>query len=244
MLIWESLMERHLNLVASEFVEVEKRVLPRFPFSYLMFKSESTTFEVNDISWTGMQLSLKNGEITYQQGDSVKGTLQWRGILLDISGIVKWVHNRRMGIEFKQSAAFTKKINHFLSTENIISGMKSLHDRDLDMDLPTNLKYWLRADGPVEIFMWQHMDGELARFQIILMKNFIEWEDGKGIKTGSIINNRNIDTPLVNENEFVFQVDGKIDGDKIAFARNIVQSLSESHLPEEARNFLRRKLGV
>ena len=51
-----------LNLVKDEAV-LEKRVFPLFPFSSLFFKVDKAghIFEVKDISHTGMQIEIKDG---------------------------------------------------------------------------------------------------------------------------------------------------------------------------------------
>ena len=76
-------MERHLNLVKSDFERLEKRILPRFPICYLTFKASeegsNRVFEVKDISDTGMQLALRDGEHSIEKGSSIKGTIRWQG---------------------------------------------------------------------------------------------------------------------------------------------------------------------
>ena len=93
-------MDRHLNLVESDFEELEKRVLPRFPFCFLTFKcsKENThVFEVKDISTSGMQLCLKLGTHQIEEDEKIHGFLQWGGVKLEISGNVKWTTEMRLG---------------------------------------------------------------------------------------------------------------------------------------------------
>lgn len=104
--------------------------------------------------------------------------------------------------------------------------MRPIHNSGLEMEMPSNLKYWLRADGPAEIFVWHHNDGEVSRFQVILLDRFLEWEDGKGLKTGEVMGKKDLDTPLVQEDEFLFRFNDQIDEDILSFAR----ALSVSYL--------------
>ena len=124
-----------------------------------------------------------------------------------------------------------KKFIEFLSIDNIVQGMRPLHKGEL-VDIPSNLQYWLRADGPVEFFIWQHNDHELSRFQIILFENFVEWEDGVGIKTGKLYTKKDVDTPLSSEDEFTFQIDEMVDSFKIDFALQVSSKIPESYIPE------------
>ena len=240
-------MERHLNLIKTGYKDVEKRILPRFPFTYLMFKgvkSDSRVFEVKDISYTGMQLALKNGGHSYIDGNEIEGELHWRGKSLTTVGVIRWVSGSRLGISFKESGeVFQQEIRQFLCIENIISSMKPLHKSEMVLNRPSNLLVWLQADGPVEIFVWQHNDGELEKFQIILLNIFVEWEDGKGIKTGNVLKKRDIDTPLINEDEFLFQLDEGVEFSSIKWALDLVAKLPETFISEQVRKFLTVKMG-
>ena len=169
-------MDGHLNLIKTDFKEVEKRIFPRFPFSFLIFKGsgdasadERKVFEVKDISYNGMQLSLRDGGHTYIKGADIDGVVHWKGEVLETKGSVKWVNGHNLGVEFKLDNKFNKSIRSFLGVDNILKGLRAIHDGPLDIDLPSNLKYWLRSDGQFEVFMWRHNDGEISKFQILFM---------------------------------------------------------------------------
>ena len=237
-------MPRHLNLVESDFEQLEKRILPRFPFCFLTFKCrENSThiFEVEDISHSGMQLSLKLGEHNLKEDENIHGNLHWGTKELEISGNIKWTTDMRLGVEFSTSANARTEVDEFLDLEYIAKLMKPVHQLD-GIEIPSMLKFWLRADGPIELFVWPHSDGELARFQVILMENFIEWEDGKGLKTARVISKRDIDTPLITEDEFVFQVDQVIDEDKVARALTLINNIDPEHLTSDVIEFMQIKL--
>lgn len=239
-------MGRHLNLVQSDFEKLEKRVLPRFPFCYLTFKSENGNghvFEVKDISHSGMQLALRAESSEAKAGEDMAGEIHWLGKSLRIAGTVKWARENRVGLEFSNLPKLRKEVDTFLDIDHFARSLKPLHKQELGLELPARLKYWLRADGPVEIFIWRHNDGELSKFQILIMENFIEWKDTQGLETGRVISKRDIDTPLISEDEFVFKLDPAIDDEKIAKARHLVEKLDAERLPQEALDFLLLKLG-
>ncbi len=238
-------MDGQLNLIKTGYQEVEKRIFPRFPFCFLTFKGNSgrdQAFEVVDISHTGMQLGLKDGGHNYTEGQILTGSVHWKGQSLSVSGKVKWVRGRRLGVKFVQEDTLVDDIKNFLSVKNIVRSMRPVHGSDIDMDMPSNLKFWVRADGPFEIFVWRHNDGEVARFQVIMMEHFVEWQDGRGLKTGRVVSKRDLDTPLICEDEVVFQIDDAVDAHKMAMANELVNALGEGHLPEGARAFLSLKL--
>lgn len=238
-------MQRHLKLVDSDFESLEKRVLPCFPFCYLIFKANQTEqhFEIKDISKTGMQLVLRSGEVQYKPDEKLGGTIHWNGAELDVAGEVKWVAGRRLGVEFAGGQNLRQEVDNFLSIDSLVEHLKPVHKLDnMGFEVPNLLRFWLRADGPVEVFVWEHKDGEVARFQIIIMENFVEWEDGKGLQSGRVISKRDIDTPLIHEDEFVFKLDHNIGDQRIATAHQLVQKISPDLMNEETKEFLCRKL--
>jgi hypothetical protein len=191
-----------------------------------------------------MQLSLKNGGHTYGVNENIKGQVHWRGKSLDVEAEVKWSQGQRLGIAFEDSLDFEKAVRGFLAIDQVAKSMRPLHDMQMDLELPSNLKYWLQSDGPVEVFIWRHQDGEASRIHLILLDQFVEWEDGQGLKTGRIITKRDMDTPLFNEDEFIFALDEQVDAQKLDFAKDLVAHLNERHLPIEALDFLKLKLGL
>jgi hypothetical protein len=240
-------MARHLNLVQSDFEQLEKKIFPRFPFCYLIFKStqyETHVFEVKDISQTGMQLGLKDGEHNLKDESQISGSIHWNGSQIDIAGDIKWTTDSRLGVEFSHKPSQRTQVDTFLSVQNFAKNLKPIHKIDYGSDLPTKLKYWLRSDGPVEVFVWQHSNGELAAFELLIMENYIEWADGQGLKTGRIMSKRDINTPLVDEDEFVFKIDNTVDDEKIDLACTLVTELDENKLNSETLDFIRLKLGL
>lgn len=238
-------MDRHLNLVPSEFERLEKRVLPRFPFCYMTFKcskNESQVFEVKDISFSGMQLNLKNGEHNFVEGEKIHGFIHWGEQTLELTGNVKWSRNPRVGVEFSGQQSFREEVDNFLNLESFAKSLKPLHEMKLGGDFPSNLKYWLRADGPVELFVWQHSNGEYSKIQILIMENFLEWEDTKGLKTARVMSKRDINTPLLLEDEFVFKFDDSIDLLKLERAAKLVRHLTESQITTGALEFIKLKI--
>lgn len=238
-------MTKHLNLVESDFEALEKRILPRFPFCYLTFKcaqSSSHVFEVKDISYSGMQLSLKDGNHGISKDEKINGKLHWNSQELELQGKVAWSTDMRLGVEFSNSQSSREAVEEFLQIEKLSQHLKPVHLVDYGVDMPARLKFWLRADGPVELFVWQHNDGELAKFQILIMENFVEWEDGIGLKTARVISKRDVDTPLINEDEIVFKIDQVLDDEKIARAADLLSGISEESLSKNVSDFIKMKL--
>ena len=239
-------MERHLSLIKTDFLDLEKRVFPRFPFGFMIFKdgtSQKKVFEVKDISLSGMQMTIKDGTHSYKIGDRVEGSLHWRTSHLPLVAKIKWARDSHIGVAFDSSISFEEKMRTFLSFDNIVSHIKPLHLSELELDLPNNLKYWLKADGVLDLYVWEHSRLGASRFQIIMMEHFIEWEEGVGLKTGRVMTQRNLESPLTLEDEFVFQIDDSVKDEKIEMALGVVKKLTTDHLPKDACEFLILKLG-
>ncbi len=237
-------MERRFNLIKSDFEKHEKRVLPRFPFCYLTFKSDdnSRVYEVKDISHTGMQISLKDDNQDFSPESILKGSIHWLGSNLDVTGTVKWSTANRLGVEFVKRREILDNVKSFLTTKEIVKRLKPLHKVEGGLEIPPRLKYWLRSDGPVEIFVWQHGDGEVSKVQVLYLDVFVEWEDGVGLKTGRILSKRNVDSPLLTEDEWVFNLDAYTDAEKLTKVKDLIQIVPTDLLPREAQTFLVRQL--
>jgi len=242
-----ALMERSLSLIKNELGLEEKRILPRFPFCFMTFKEEGSenapVYEVKDISMGGMQLSLRNGSSELSKGQDITGHIHWYGPELKVHGKVQWATDMRIGISFDENASFDAQLQELLSPKSVAEVLRVV-DPELGLDMPSNLKLWLTADGPIDLYVWQHSHGEIARFQIVLMENFVEWEDGKGLKSGRVMSKRNVDTPLLNEDEFIFQLEDELSSERVEMAKALVMALKENKIKEETKNFLLRKLGI
>lgn len=237
-------MTRHLNIVESDFENLEKKILPRFPFCYLTFRgdNDANIYEVKDISHSGMQLELKDGEIQSKRDDIIDGVVHWKGAALNITGKIVWHTQARLGVAFKIDPSNSKKLDDFLSPKHLATHLIPIHEVNCGVEIPPTLKYWLRSDGPVEVFIWCHPNGEFSEFQIVMMENLVEWKDGLGIRTARVISKRNINTPLINEDEFMFHMDEGIDEERLTFATQLVSELKNQYLTQETKEFLLRKL--
>jgi hypothetical protein len=238
-------MKKHLQLVESDFETVEKKKFPRFPFCYLTFKSDKYqehVFEIRDISFSGMQLELKNGLIQFRDEEMIAGKIHWSGQELSIEGQIKWVRGQRIGVEFSNRETQKKQVTEFLKIEYLARHLKPVHQMNIGSEYPTNLKYWMRADGPVELFVWQHASHDNSHFEILIMENFIEWTDGKGLRTGRIMSKRDLDTPLLSEDEFVFRIDETLDEDKVDMARALISFLNPESMDQDIIEFMKLKL--
>ena len=236
-----------LNLIKNPDADLEKRILPRFPLTLMTFRAdqfEDHSFEVRDISFSGMQISLKNGDHHKVVGDEITGILMWAGQKLKIKGKVRWCDRARIGLMFDSTNGLSQEVQNFLSTDILAQRMRPLHTGTFEMDLPANLKYWLKSDGPAELFIWQHRDGELSRFQFVLMDKLIEWVDGEGVHTGQIVKHYDTEAPLSFEEEINFHIDSTPCLETMSMASTILSKISKDILPEAAVAFLQLKLQV
>ena len=238
-------METKLNLIKSlnEDQHKSKVVLPHFPFCYLTFKCSASplAYEVTDLSYTGMQLSLKNGEHSIND-HHIKGELHWHGEALAIEAEVKWQTNSRMGVEFSKKSNGSDPIENFLNLDRMAKNMRAVHKMDIPIEFPAKLKFWLRADGPLELFVWRYDHSEISKFQFLLLNHYIEWTDGQGLKTGKLFSKRDLNTPLIDEDEFTFIMDQAIQQERLNLALQMLDKLDPERLSPEVIEFLHLKL--
>ena len=237
-------MDRKLSLIKSEEKTHEKRVFPRFPIGLMIFKDQAhaMSFEVKDISLTGMQLEFKDGSCPYKLGDSVKGTLHWRSDEMVLNSLVQWQRDNRLGLKFPEDDNSVDTLKSFLSLDNIVSHIRAIHENPIGIEMPNGLKYWLKADGVLEIFVWEAPRSGISRFQILFMENFLEWTEGVGLRTGKVLTQRNLETPLTLEDEMVFEADEAVDDEKIHLGKRIFGAIDPEHIHHADREFLLYKL--
>jgi hypothetical protein len=76
------------------------------------------------------------------------------------------------------------------------------------------------------------------------MENYIQWKDGQGLKTARIISKRDVDTPLITEDEFVIKVDTVVDDNKIDLASALISHVDADLLTTQCVDFIKMKLGI
>ena len=219
-----------------------KRVFPRYPFSFLVFKAGGRAFEIKDISFQGMQISLKDGEHNLSVGDRLTGELHWKGEMLAVNFRVKWASKDGVGGGFEGDEEFDKKIQSFFCVQNILNGLRPLHLHESERELPDNLKYWFKSDGSVEFFVWCGNSGQICSFQGIVLDRFFEWEEGMAVWTGRIFKHRDLETPLDCWEEFFFEEDLSPNPFVVELVCKIFSQLPGDYLSEEDRKFLLLKL--
>ncbi len=236
-----------LNLITNEEGKIEKRVLPRFPLNYLTFKLSDdaskglNTFSVVDISETGAQLERKLGTIENKVGDKIQGNFRWHGHECNIAAEVMWVQDSRLGIRFDQSKESEAKIQNFLNISNFIANLRPLHSDKYNIKTPVGLKYWLQAEGPVEVFVWTDQSDAMTKFQIVLFKNVIEWTE-KQVRSGEVISKRNVESPLFDNEEIAFRFDNDLNDIQLQKARNFLDKLNNQLIDSEFLDLMKRSL--
>jgi hypothetical protein len=251
-------MSSRLNLVKSNFLHQEKRIFPRYSLGFLTFKCISPLinkiFMVTDISATGMQLTLRAiGEEEFlhkplESETKVSGIIHWGREEMPVVGSVRWREGLRYGLRFEMPETEQAKFEDFFSLENIVNKMRPLHNPSVgpgpEAELPNSLKYWFKADGAMELFVWMHDHGGHSGIQLILMEDYIEWQDGKGLFTGKKIDKetKTLSTPLTENEELLIEFDDGVVKEKTEKAQRFFSFFNKKHLPELEIEFLRSRL--
>jgi hypothetical protein len=198
----------------------ERRIMPRFSISRMIFKDSESSFQIINISYEGMKLGGP-GKIIYRKGQNIEGILSWFSSKCEVIGMIKWVKSDSLGVTFSEKCR--DQVRKLLSLENVIRGMLPLHE--INKSLPANLKYWLRSDGPYELLVWGS-GRQLQSFQLILLDDFVEWINGIGIRTGKIIDRKSIDTPLFDQVEYTFNHDQSINLNTLRLGKLLLSKIT------------------
>jgi hypothetical protein len=234
-------MAASLGLVQNHSPLIEKRLLPRHTFAYLLFKLEfpAATLAVADISAQGMQIQGRS-DLAFTVGQKVQGHLAWDGKKMLLTGEVTWVQQSSCGIRFTWQDASAQEFQEFFAAAAVAEHLRPV--RIAEEEGLANLKYWLHAGKAAEIFIWQHPTGQIAKIQVIYLGDLVEWEDGVGISTGKISGVQNTDTPLSPRETLAVEIDAQVDAAKLAAASTLVAHLKPALLPKEVQEFCQVKL--
>jgi len=230
---------------------LERRILPRYSFSYLTFKLlhhgemvKAMTFEVNDVSIEGLALETKFFDLqNFKQGDFLHGVLNWAGERLDIKATVKWVQNGRLGIHFQPTKILYERIKELTSLQLLTSKLKILHNEKHKISMPEGLFYWVQAEGPLEFFAWKTSEAAMVhRLQIIYWQNYLEWEKGEGWSSGVLKDRKHYGTAGIDTSECFVMFDSILDQKKLKTAKEIISLFPESVFLSADYDFFLRKL--
>lgn len=231
-------MSAVLELIDGEVERIESFSLPRFPFGRLIFKGSakmsSHAFEVFSLKSDGMVLHLKDGEHSYSMGDIIQGELHLFDVKITLTGRILKAEELFLEVHL------LKNIKKLFALETLLLGMRLLKREDIPSEIPLDLCYWLRSDGLVEIFVWEHSDTEISAFQILFLDRVIEWRDGEGISTGKILKREEVEVPLGEKLLVSFETCPlEEDLERGLF---ILEHLEEGILPEVVLDFMELKV--
>lgn len=228
----------------------EKRLFPRFPYNFLTFSPGDKVYEIIDITKDcivfNVVLDGEENQNLFKVNDKISGKIHWHGLEIILSGIVESIIDSRVEISFIHSQKSLISLDEFLNIENLMKGLRPLHNSSFDIEHPPTLKYWLHGDGPLDLFFWVYENNEYSSFQMILLHDFIEWIDGKGLRTGQAQRKRIIETPLISEDEYRVLIDPVLNNQRIEKGLIFLDLIKEHPkyplIPLPAMEFLRRNL--
>jgi hypothetical protein len=233
-------------IVDHEDRNLKKRVFPHFPLNYLTFKVRprdsklvSHAYEVNFLSFDGMQLSIKLGKNLFKEGDQVVGSLNWWGELLEIEGNVRWVRGHHLGVKFHSKCQ--DELKQFVGLEKVLLKMRKVDLNDEFLKVPQDLSLWLRSDGIFDLYTWKNTDGSYRRVHLSYMQQVLEWENQQGLTTGKIFSKRDIETPLWQEHEYYLQVDHQLNPNTHEFFQRFIENLPEDSVPSDLASLLKHR---
>ncbi|MBP5295875.1 MAG: PilZ domain-containing protein [Bacteriovoracaceae bacterium] len=234
-------MAASLGLVKNTAPQIEKRLLPRHSFEYLLFKlaHPAATLAVIDISPQGMQLRNR-ADLVWEVGQKVQGNLAWDGRLLPITGEISWANEQSCGVKFDLGGECAQQFAAYFAPAAVAPHLRLVQLNEENQ--VANLKCWLHAGKAAEILVWQHPTGQVAKIQVIYLGELVEWDDGLGIRTGKITSVRPSDTPLQPQETLAVEIDAAAQTSKLQKAAHLVQHLPANLLASELQDFISLKL--
>ena len=234
-------MDAKLSLVKEN---QEKRLFPRCSLPSLTFKvqEEEMVFQVANISSTGMRILVKIGSHSLSEGEKVTGFIRWRGQEIKVRARVAWTSPTEAGLSFHTPQGIAPI---FFSPQVIQGGLKALHLPPFAKEkTPPQLKCWLKSGSLFEFFLWTYQSGGYKKIQALFIGHFVEWRDGRGLKTGTLLTQEERDTPLMEQGELTIRLDKSVDHQKVLPVRRILEEVSEDKIQKSAKDFILIKLSA
>jgi hypothetical protein len=235
------------QLIVSTGPEYDKRSLPRLPLKLVTFRPDGRrAMAVNNISHKGMQLAVL-GESLLKIGQKISGELHWRHKRLRLTALVRWERESALGLEFILDSSSKLQLDHILGPSFMVQGLRHIHsDAHQDWNVgqwPQGLDIWLKGDGPVQLLVWRSSD-MITRFQCLILDHFIEWNEGEGLRTGTILWQEGLSVGMNEHEDIHFKLHAQgVDQEALSVARQMLEMIRPELLNDEMRSFLRIKLG-
>lgn len=241
-------MERALTLIRNEGERTERRLLPRFPLSLLVFKEGTggggRVFEIRDISPSGMRIERGRGAgpPTHGPGDRIEGRARLRDREVGVRGTVRWARGPGLGVAFDPDPGLRRDVGAFLAGKNAMRGIRRLHDDPSALGRPEGMSHWLRSDGAFELFVWDDGGGGVARFLMLFAGRFAEWRGPLSLQTGTVPHAGGGRGGPEGVEERLLRFDPAPDAGTAAQAAGMADALTTEHLPADVLRLVRRKL--
>ncbi|MCO5142027.1 MAG: PilZ domain-containing protein [Oligoflexia bacterium] len=174
-------------------IAIDQRTVPRFPLPKekmkFVFEDFEKVFAVRDISLHGLGISLlEMGEsLLFPIGYECKAELSLGGapflVELRVSRVSAW----SVGFIFQSvSDERQEEIQEFLDPFHIGSSMRLVDERAAPEAFFEGLSFWYHGDSGADLFLWNNKRGGVDRALFCLGQDFWEWEDQKGVSTGTM----------------------------------------------------------
>lgn len=153
---------------------------------HLTILNDQDILVIRDISAKGFSSDVSERAFErFNVGDHYDARMRYLGEIHDLQIKVTWKRNKAVGFELvdasRETLAFLRRLLKPIEVANSL--------KQVDAEFIRNNaegKVWFHGDNETDLFIWRLPSGEMHAWQLVVGKEFVEWNNIEGVSTGVI----------------------------------------------------------
>lgn len=164
-----------------------RRVYERFnvDHKHLTIMNEQDILLIREISSKGFSTQVsERGFERFQVGDMYSARMRYLGETYDLDAKVSWKSGKdTVGFELvnaeRRTRDFMQRLLHPIALAHSLRKVEAEF-----MKNKSDGKTWYHGDGDTDLYTWKNSQGKVSAWQLISKDTFVDWEAGRGLRTG------------------------------------------------------------
>jgi hypothetical protein len=209
-----------------------RRVFARYSVDHkhLTLMNEQDILLIREISAKGFSTEVSpRGFERLAPGDVYEARIRYLGEIHDLEAKVAWKHDGFVGFEIVNAERSTLLfIKRLLRPIEIAASLQSVEASFLNGGGDGSAKTWYHGDEESDLYVWHHPDtNALKAWQLAIGEQYVEWSDGAGLRTGSLIGVQGRQVLMgANLKGLTHNEDAEVDAVKKQFAVDVIMALA------------------
>ncbi len=179
----------------------------------------------------------------FSVGTSLEGTLSLRREKFPVVAVVRNAAGDRVGCEFTwpegqatRAKAFREALDLLLSPESLGEALRPAPAAQTESG-----SIWYQGPSNTHLWLWRGNDGKYRRMAVLVLGNWIQWDEAEGLHTGALksIVRSDQSIGMVSIDTLLLERDSRTQPNRLQVAKTLIVS---SNLPKDLAQWCLRKL--